>query len=74
MLSDPSRIHASPNPSDPRRSFDSAQQYVDDGASIAESVITPLPEPKLPDLNLSSLDLAMSLESILSTTVAAEPE
>lgn len=76
MLSDAPRIHALPNASDVKRSHEPAhQQHFDDTASIAESVITPLPEPKLPDLDLSSaLDLTISLESILATANVAEPE
>lgn len=72
MLSDAPRIHALPNLT---RSLNPAHhKHFDDNASIAESVITPLPEPKLPDLDLSALDLTMSLESILTTTNVAEPE
>ena len=65
-----------------RRSIDSSRsKQFDDTASIAESVIAPLPEPRLPDLDLpqSELDLTMTFESIMSdsvssSTVAAEPE
>lgn len=60
-----------------RRSVDSSQhKQFDDTASIAESVIAPLPEPRLPDLDLpqSELDLTMTFESILAVAAATEPE
>ncbi|GJE86921.1 hypothetical protein PsYK624_030040 [Phanerochaete sordida] len=62
-----------------RRSIESS--HIDDTASIAESVIAPLPEPRLPDLDLpqSELDLTTTFESILAESIASgsaatEPE
>ncbi len=81
--SDALRIYALSNGREGRMSRDSVlslqQQHLDDNASIAESVIAPLPEPKLPDLDLpqSSLDLDLNLtfESILaSVNTSPEPE
>ncbi|EKM55608.1 uncharacterized protein PHACADRAFT_256341 [Phanerochaete carnosa HHB-10118-sp] len=55
-----------------RRSIESS--HLGDTASIAESVITPLPEPRLPDLDLpqSELDLSTTFESILSESSSSD--
>lgn len=62
-----------------RRSLEASQ--LDDTASIAESVIAPLPEPRLPDLDLpqSELDLTTTFETILAESISSasaqtEPE
>lgn len=79
--SDALRIYALSNLSrEGRKSRDSVlsqQSPFDDSVSIAESVIAPLPEPKLPDLDLpqSSLDLTITFDSILtSMNTSPEPE
>ena len=78
--SDALRIYALSNGREGRMSRDSVltkHTAFDDNASIAESVLAPLPEPKLPDLDLpqSSLDLNLTFESILSSAnTSPEPE
>ncbi|KAI0093916.1 hypothetical protein BDY19DRAFT_902619 [Irpex rosettiformis] len=75
--SDALRIYALSNGREGRLSRDSVLTTLDDNASIAESVVAPLPEPKLPDLDLpqSSLDLTMTFDTILSSAnTSPEPE
>jgi hypothetical protein len=76
--SDALRLYALSNGS--RHSRDSVlsqQPPFDDNASIAESVVAPLPEPKLPDLDLpqATLDLSVTFDSILAAIdTSPEPE
>jgi outer membrane murein-binding lipoprotein Lpp len=69
----------SPSVRNTRRSI----EQFEDTVSTADGVIAPLPEPKLPDLDLpqSELDLTMTFDSIMSesssvssTSTAPEPE
>lgn len=53
----------------------SSHQQFDDTASIAESFLAPLPEPRLPDLDLPQSSFDLTFDSILSEAkVAPEPE
>ncbi|KAI0690569.1 hypothetical protein BC835DRAFT_171706 [Cytidiella melzeri] len=80
MNNEPRSRHAQLYSGQSRMSRDSVlsqQPPFDDNASMAESIITPLPEPKLPDLDLpqATLDLTMTFDTILSAIdTSPEPE
>ncbi|KAI0341580.1 hypothetical protein BDW22DRAFT_1358401 [Trametopsis cervina] len=72
---EPRNRHAQLYSGEVRKSLESVRshQTFDETASIAESFIAPLPEPKLPDLDLPQSEF--DFESILSSVIASpEPE